>query len=1078
MFELFQSNRASILARLFCVRNSEAGDPFTPLSMIVQNRELGQWLKHEMALEHGISANVDCRFLAAFLWELYQRMPGLSAPAESPFDGARLAWRIMGLLREDELQAPPLRNYLNRPGDPDLRRYQLAREIATLFDRYLTYRPEWMQQWADGDGSSAPPPHHWQPVLWRALLRNMGATADLHRAALHRLLLEQLRSGAYPVQSLPRRLSVFGLSAMPPLQLQTLEALARHIDVDMYFLNPCRHYWGDIVSDREQARRAGRDLTGAVEEDYLDAGNPILAYLGEQGREFFEMLLDIPLLQSREYFREHETSTALDLVKNDILELTFGAESDAGAKPEPRPPPDEDSLQIHSCHSPLREVEVLYDEILRLMAGKKDLPPREILVLAPDIAGYLPFVRSVFGEELPFSVLGRGDPRESPLADAFLSLLQLPESRFTGAEIVDLLNVPAIGRRHGLTATDLQRIAAWVRDTGIRWELNGPDKERRWRVPPERHNTWEFGLDRLLLGFAMTDDGVWEDILPYEVALDETPLLAGLAHFIERLGEYRDELARERSPRAWRELLSRLLEDFFLAEEDETLELDRLREAVRQFAATAGDGGCEEDVSCALAHHWLREQLSGAHTRKGSPAGGVRFADLSLMRGVPYRVVCLLGLNAGDYPREERFHSFDLGSPRNGDRRRGDWSARRDDRYLFLEALLAAEEVFYLSYVGRGLRDNQEKPASVVVTEWLHYLQALFGAENMKPVEHSLQPFNRRYYRGDRRQSRQAIWYRAGDEPEKAPVFCARPFSGETVPACESLDQLERFFVHAGRYFLQQRLGVYFNEEEIELKDAESFSLDPLERYKLADGALNCLVHDGSPEDWHARQRAAGLVTPAATGLLQEPLGFAEALHRSLEETMSLERRPRSGVVPLAGTDLRYRLEEIYGDIHLYYRAGGLGEKYLVTAWLRHLALNAGDDGLVTKMVGREKSGPVTCHFSPLDAATSRERLDELLELYRLGMTRPLPLPLKTSRAWWKMYSETADKATAQHRAAALQAATNAWNSGLEETKESGDSYWSRLLSLPEDLGGEGRMEEFEQCATALWRPLTACLKG
>jgi len=985
MFELFQSNQASILAKLFRARNSEAGDPFTPLSAIVQNRELGQWLKHELALEHGISANVDCRFLAAFLWELYQRMPGLSAPAESPFDGARLAWRIMGLLREDELQAPPLRNYLNRPGDPDLRRYQLAREIATLFDRYLTYRPEWMQQWADGDGSSAPPPHHWQPVLWRALLRNMGATADLHRAALHRLLLEQLRSGAYPVRSLPRRLSVFGLSAMPPLQLQTLEALARHIDIDMYFLNPCRHYWGDIVSDREQARRAGRDLTGAVEEDYLDAGNPILAYLGEQGREFFEMLLDIPLLQSREYFREHETSTALDLVKNDILELTFGAESDAGAKPEPRPPPDEDSLQIHSCHSPLREVEVLYDEILRLMAGKKDLPPREILVLAPDIAGYLPFVRSVFGEELPFSVLGRGDSRESPLADAFLSLLQLPESRFTGAEIVDLLNVPAIGRRHGLTATDLQRIAAWVRDTGIRWELNGPDKERRWRVPPERHNTWEFGLDRLLLGFAMTDDGVWEDILPYEVALDETPLLAGLAHFIERLGEYRDELARERSPRAWRELLSRLLEDFFLAEEDETLELDRLREAVRQFAATAGDGGCEEDVSCALAHHWLREQLSGAHTRKGSPAGGVRFADLSLMRGVPYRVVCLLGLNAGDYPQEERFHSFDLGSPRNGDRRRGDWSARRDDRYLFLEALLAAGEVFYLSYVGRGLRDNQEKPASVVVTEWLHYLQALFGAENMKPVEHSLQPFNRRYYRGGRRQSRQAIWYRAGDEPEK---------------------------------------------------------------------------------------------TPAATGLLQEPLGFAEALHRSLEETMSLERRPRSGVVPLAGTDLRYRLEEIYGDIHLYYRAGGLGEKYLVTAWLRHLALNAGDDGLVTKMVGREKSGPVTCHFSPLDAATSRQRLDELLELYRLGMIRPLPLPLKTSRAWWKMYSETADKATAQHRAAALQAATNAWNSGLEETKESGDSYWSRLLSLPEDLRGEGRMEEFEQCATTLWRPLTACLKG
>ena len=1102
MLNLFQSNRMPVLAKIFCVRNDEPGDPFTPLSVIVQNRELGRWLKFSLAREYGISANVDCCFLAAFFWELYKRLPAVQAAAEeSPFDSARLVWRIMALLRKEKIDDRALRNYLDQPGDSSLRHYQLSYEIAELFNQYLIYRPEWMLQWESGENNPAPAPLRWQPELWRALLADMGKYGVLHRAKLHRMLLEQLTAGEYPVQSLPPRISVFGLSAMPAMQLQTLQALAGHIEVDIYFLNPCRHYWGDIASDKEQARRSMRALLGGktelVDDDYLEAGNPILASLGKQGREYFEMLLDMPLLQTAEQFLEHEGATALELVKNDILELTFGGEFDSGAALEPQSPPDEDSLQIHACHSPLREIEVLHDELLRLMDNRKDLSPGEVLVMAPDIAGYAPFIHSVFGDGIPFSIADRGVMEESPLINGFLALLKLPESRFTGAEVVDLLDTPAIARRYGLSAEDLRQVTLWIRDTGVRWELDGADKEKYWQVPPGGHNTWEFGLDRLLLGFAMTDENTWNGLLPSAATTEDARLIASLSHFVELLGKYRDELSEQRPPAAWRKLLSRLMADFFLPVDEEAPEFDRLQALIEEFEDATQVGGCEENLSYVLIHHWIQQQLRDVFTRNRSPYGVVQFANMSSVRGIPRRVICLLGLNDGEYPREERPHSFDLMSLRNNDYRKGDMSRRQDDRYLFLESLLSAEEVFYLSYVGRGVRDNQEKPPSMVVTEWLHYLQALFGEENIKPVAHSLQPFNPRYYQGGRLQSRQSPWYDAlAKKPAQSPIFCRDPLP---AAACDSLDQLERFFSHSGKYFLQQRLKVYFNADEIELKDTESFSLDALEGYHLADDALNHLIRDASLEAWQERQLAAGVVLPGNSGReqLSVRIDRAEAIHAALKETLAKGRRPpQSGVIELDGAAIQYRFDEIYGDTHLFYRVGSLRRKDLLMAWLRHLALSAtAGDSVETRMIGRKDSGgktgaEVRC-FAPLDAELSRQYLGELLKLYRLGTARPLLLPPETSYAYYENYvkTEAAGKAGSaepsfpdekhietEAAGKAKEAAVNKWNSSYGGAPEGDDIYWARLFSLPEALDGKERAEEFHAHAVKLWQPLCGCL--
>ena len=402
MLNLFQSNQMVNLANAFCARNGDVIDPFEPLTIVVQSLGLGQWLKLRLADQFGIATNVDTVLPATFLWRLYRALIPETANLEtSPFDRERLVWRIMRLLEQNPGLSPALSHYLSSPGDADLRRFQLSNEIALLFDEYLMYRPEWMLEWGQATSSPqlAPSGEHaqWQAALWQLILADTQAYQELHRAALHRRALSRLslnRDEQNPTIAWPR-ISIFGLSTMPEIQLQTFEALAEHCEVDLYFLNPCEHYWGDIISSKDKARRSIRALVkpeenkSLTDEDYLEVGNPLLSSLGKQAREYLELLLSSDRIATHDYFTHLPETTALNRIKNDVLDMTFAGSFGSFEAGEPFAIRDR-SIQLHCCHSRLREVEVLHDEILRSLASDPDLKLSDIIVMVPDIADYAP----------------------------------------------------------------------------------------------------------------------------------------------------------------------------------------------------------------------------------------------------------------------------------------------------------------------------------------------------------------------------------------------------------------------------------------------------------------------------------------------------------------------------------------------------------------------------------------------------------------------------------------------------------------------------------------------------------------
>lgn len=1074
MLNLFQSNQMAELASAFCDRNdvgaTDNPDPFSPTTVIVQSFGLGQWLKLQLAERSGIAANIDGKLPATFLWQLYQcLMPELQQLRESPYERSRLVWRIMRLLRAHPELSGAVSNYLDGPGDPDLRLFQIASELTLLFDEYLMYRPDWIQAWED-DQYEAQGHEQWQRGLWRLVQQDLQASSHLHRAELHRRALEKLNGDA----DIPwQKLSVFGLSTMPPLQLETFRALSRICEVDIYFLNPCEHYWGDIVSERDMARRSVRALIRPEEgksggtmsdEDYLEVGNPLLSSLGKQGRELFEMLVEAPEIQSSELFAPSESGSALGFVKNDILDLTYGGEFGFGELPQKQSIFD-NSLQVHICHSRMREVEVLMDELLRQMAADTSLKLSDVLVMVPDISDYAPFIHSVFSQEMSYRLADTSSVEQSTIMTTFLSLMRLPESRFSGSEVMDLLEVPAIMRKLTLHQDDLETISYWINGAGIRWEVDAESKSQFWSVPEEQQNTWRFGLDRLLLGFAMEEQlDTWQSTLPFDIEPSHISLLGKLCDFVELLDAYRDKLDSRMAATDWLSLITQMLSDFFEPAGNETLDISQLLEVTEELASRADDSGYQDSLSRQIVSHAIEKTLSSNDQRAGFISGGITFATLVPMRSIPFRVVCLLGMNSSEYPRDVRPHSFDLiaGSPH----RKGDRSKKLDDRYLFLEALLSANDLFYVSYVGRGMRDDKPRPPSVVVQEWIDYLTGVF--EQPLIVQHALQPYNSKYFRGDRLQSFNREWYEAlTSNQSDTRRFTADGLPEDAAQQLTSTTQLGAFYRHPAKYFLQNRLGIYLESHEVELQDTESFELDSLERYQLADDALQFLLGGGDVDRFKDRIARSGQVLPGEVGTrhLEREIQRASNIRAAVEPLIDEPAARLREQFYIGAEELLLAPPNLHGDKLVSYRAGRLAKRHLIDAWIQHLAMNVVRPGTETWFVFRNKQddGAATAKIAALDSNIAESLLQPLVLGYKSFMRSPIFLPPETMFSYVDAFNKKGGD-TEQ----AMLSARQTWDSD-QPGAEGADRYWLRVSQVPEDFD-----RRFEENALAIWQPILA----
>lgn len=1169
---LFRSNRIELLARLLSgvVIDKAPRDPFKTIEVVVGSRGMERWLRHELAQHLSVCANFEFPFPAARLDAIVADVLGeakIKDPPLDPWSPESLAWALLEVLPRlvPTKGFEVVQSYLDDPrtwqGAVEGKQYGLARQLADVFDRYVAYRPELARAWSADTPLKLPRGSEalaWQRSLWHAVQSHLqGKRHRADRIAEAERILRETTS--HPALDAP--LFMFGVSSLPPSWMSLLGALSAHVDVDLFLLCPSDTYWAELhrvagtaaphlASDRDE-------LTDSLRDQGAEAAHPLLVSMGRVARDFQLILESQPdhyVDERIEAFPDpasRGTPRALQWLQSDLLAAHHPAQAPSrdARKLEDR----DDSIQFHSCYGPTRQVEVLRDLLLGMLSDHPDLEPRNILVMTPNIEAYAPLITAVFSEgaehrreqdgkaiqgpegwgligapRLGFEVADLSVRRLNPVADTLLRVLELVDSRLEASALIDLLTLEPVRTRFGLGPDDIPTLQRWIEQSGIRWARDA-DHRAQAGQPADPQNTWRFGLRRLMLGVVMADDGRMisgedapgrtTEVRPFDDMEGSETLLAGkLVDFCNTLFVLIDELRAERTLQQWVQALGRVLEQMTATSPTASWLTLRVRETLAELAMAAGEGlplAPADVISRMVTLDAIRSALAGRFEVAGrvtrEQSGAVTFCAMRPMRSVPYDVICLLGMDEDAFPRKGGGFAFDLTSLHP---RVGDMDPRDEDRYLMLEAILAARRSLVVLFSGRDPRTNKEKPPCVPVGELRDLVDVSFPSPAMglppsrwMTTEHPLQAFSPRAFQPLHRSATagrkpwsfdRRLMAAAEARRHKLPAY--PPFLQATDAAADAsktitLDELIGFFKNPAKYLVQRRLKIDLEDRAESIPDREPIELDNLQRWQLRSSLLSERAQGRGASEVLRGMRAKGTL----------PLGYAGRIKVETEAAMIDSMLSKAGLASRAdgkvlqpdepvtidlgmpGARLIGSVSPIYRSVLIDMQFGAEEGKRVVGAWLSLLSWHACHPDTAGKaVVVLGTNPPVLLGFEPPDDASAL--LQELVGIYQRGIREPIALFPKASwtfasgmkelsldAAFFDQGLPTGQEALEVIRSA-HDAALKAWVGGFNPG-ESRDPYVARLFETACPLEDPSIAPiplnlEFARLALKLWGPV------
>ena len=1134
MLHLYQSNRLESLAdMMLSVQNEHPlPNPLATEHIVVQSQGMRRYIHQFWARHLGIAANLQFRLPAGLAWQL-MREAKPDVPEMSPFASEIMQWRLLQLFQSPEFMQDDtfacvrsvLDDYLKKGG---LSRYHLAGQIADVFDQYLVYRPDWIEAWSAGQRVAALDAHYqdeqsWQAVLWRELDRRSGDA--LHRVQLWHTLMDALAEGR--IRSLPPRLFVFGLSTLAPMYMALFQQIALHRDVHIFALNPCSLYWGDLLEPAQILQRSD-------EADLALQGHPLLSSWGKQGRDFFNALseaeahqeeqhqqfapepLSDSLLHSlqfhiqnliqpddacREGWRERhfayvsERAQHDDLIAQNIARQVQAASGDADAQLVAQLHADS-SLQIHSAHSPLRELQILKDQIRLMLQRNPSWQPGDIAVLTPNIEPYAPFIEAVFGQysdaPLPYSIADVKLSRKQPALDAIAQTLEVLGSRFEVEKVLALLDNPTILAQWQLTRDDLPLLTEAVAQLNIRW---GSDETERAQYG-DNHPlfTWQQGLDRLVLGWMQpAQQNLWHDTAAFDSHPDHLPVFARFVQFVQFLLDTKHEWQTPATIEQWCGRLRHLSQNLLAPADDAD------RQAYQQWESALANWQAQADVAqfteqihadtaCEHAQHFLHQSSEAGFLR-----GGITFCSMVPMRSLPFNAICLLGLNDGVFPRQTKAASFDLIAklPQAGDRAR-----RNDDRYLFLEAVLSARHILYLSYIGRDIRTDAERAPSTLLGELVDCIASLtdLGSQYLMRrwvTHHPLQAFSPRYFQDE--SSLQLFSTRqdfadALNQPQAAYAPFANQAACTAEPHLIEQNDLLHFWRNPVRYWLKHRLNwqsPYFSDA---LPSSEPFLPDQPRR--LDNAYLTARLQHQDFADTAAWLKAQSLLPAGKIGeLTAQDYAIRAAMLDSDLHSQALPHR--FGTLHLGESSLHYQLQHNHADGQIFFahqflaehnQHGKLAAADKIELLLHHLIYCAATPDNAAEPRQSQYIGlNQTCRLPPIAQADAQEALKTWLTAYRIGQNTPLPYFARVNWAaaiaYYAPNAKKQDAPPEQQWQDALGKAIEKYHGGFTGMAQEDYPEVKLVFGRQEDDTPPYLLPMFRTLTEQLFAPLAECLQ-
>jgi len=997
------------------LRNNPNANLLEPDTIIVPNRDVSRWIQVQRTRQTGISANLSFVLPAHYIHQLNLQ---IDAEYEKNLpDKFRMGWMVYSelLCDPDGRKYESLYNYVQQhaasgDGFIRLRRYQLAVKIADIYDQYQLFRPDWIQAWSDGvQPEELQQLHiretaHWQMQLWQALSKKHPAM--ITRPQLHKTLIGAAAKGE---TKLPATLHVFMTGTVPPVYNEAIIALAHQARVFVYRISP------------EAATTALPD----------SSPHPLMIQMGEEHADLDQLLADAIHNTGVEVQYEivesgdapKPSDTMLEQIQRDIRTRSTS------------PFKADTSIQIHACHNPLREIEVLQDQIIHFLEQHPDAGPSDVLVVAPQLSDHITGVHAVFGNpaseklRLAYHIHDPSGTATGRLFELLQHLMMVERSRFKAGSLMELIDREPIRRRFGLSSDDISLIEYWIRETGVRWGLDGDYRGDKGIF------SWQFGMERLLMGIMqpVRQQKPVLDVLPFpDVEGADQLRVAGIIMRIFRELKSWSEFSRtEHSPGDWQSRIRTLAETFLPQETEDQLALMPVMRAVDRLKESLDYMPQEElfplDVACESLREQIKERTAGSGYRKG----GITFSTMVPVRHLPFRFVAVLGLNENSFPGREQASGFDLMLK---EARKGDRQKRISNRALFLDALRSAGNRLHLSYVGYSFKDGSEIAPSLVVKELIDVIQSgltkINEAESLDSVwiKHRLHGFHQEYltdastslFTYDETRADLLKSLSAGLR-EDSPVqrFDAELPGDEEQQgtAVVELDSLLSLLKHPVRWMMEGRGGMRLQREEEAQEDRDIFDLGGLSNYMVNQELLKLVGFDDSGEADKAEHmeelktlfRLKGMLPYETAGdlaikrLIGDMREFMDMVRLTLGDIPEVEPELVQQEIQVQDTTVLLRgsiLPPVNGRSVVIHYAEAKPRR-MVQVWIEHLMMVLiYGPAMKTVYVSKQKKStdPVIYEISE---DQPEQRLSELLQYYSSLNTLPLPA---TASALSKIY--------------------------------------------------------------------------
>lgn len=889
MFFQYRSNSLIELSKVVSdkISISKSGDPFRNTWVVVQNKEVRQWLSLRVAEHSGISANLEFILPSELIWKMYREYKP-ETPSILPFDRLPLQWRIFELLKntsEFELNSVTGLPYVS----DENQLFHLSGQIADVFDLYQVYRPEMVQNWKKGKLCTNDKSEVWQLWLWKRLTDVEYPEISSRSDAFQELL------GVVNELELPKEIFIFGLSHFSKPFADLINKVSVFLDVHLFT----------------------EDLSISENSLFTSQWADLSEQWGKLKSESLELITE-----------ESTTSKVKD--------------SDSVFKKLTRKERVNELLQIHSCHNPKREVEVLKDQLLILLDSDHELKPDDILIMVPDISEYSDSIKSIFS-------FNEGEPSIPVYAPksfinehtlVLIELLELIASEFKVSSFVSFIELDIVSERFGFSEDDLSLIRKSIREQHIHHGLSIESSG--------------YSLEKLLL--ALTSGYITEaedfellsGIAPAEKinGTDRYELISRLSACIEYLKLIRAELNGNRAPQYWIRLIKNWAEELIPGPKNQVIQsLDRLTETC-EIANTTEKTGFD------IIKIWVISQLNDNQATSSGFGHGVVLSSYIPYRNIPFKVTAILGLNENTFPRNPPRPSFDLinNNPQAGER-----ITKKDDGLIFLEILNSTEDHLYLSYLGQDQHSENERLPSVFIQKLLEIIN---DTKSVIPtIKEKLHGFHIDYFQDpvSYSKSRKKLADLQSNKSKGTVQFMDNvpgdlpAFNGKEI----ELNDLLSFFVHPCKWFGLNRLNINLGFEENETADREVFKVSALDKYHFEEKLFEGLDKNIPIDQVRDFMVSKGLIPEGVPGItaFRSGLTSIEALYNSVSDKYSGEPLTEQIAVEVGGLEIRGTVQGLFNEHIVQWRTGSERATDLIRLWINHLFLKCSSETFKTSFL-------------------------------------------------------------------------------------------------------------------------------